>query len=337
MFNYTMEQINEDAARRAKEMCSFSDYVPGTATREYTQQMESVVRIAEEYAEKSRYIDDEPERIQEAQSYINYYSRKYAEYINKDNEISCRCPSVMIAGPANFPTRKKEKQVAAWDANRKNYISLDDAKNRLGYILLQEHAINGSDPDAIEKLERKLERLEEKHAALKKAFSEAQKQFNAEIKAGIITASQHYYGSRLPQGFTDVDRNNPEMIAQLSEWEKRAYVGAVYLKDGQPVQKPVMGYRSSNISQERQRLKKRIEELKKQQDAPKESESGDGWTMYEDAEAGRICFEFDGKPEQAVIDNLKHFGFRWSPSLKRWQRQNTSNGLSAAKQVAAVL
>ena len=332
-FNYIPERINEDLARRAKENISFSDYKPGSATADYVSQVEAVIEIAEAFAAKSKYVKDEPERIGEAQSYINYYSKKYAEYINNDNAITCRCPSVMIAGPANFPVRKKQKQVAAWDANRKNYISLDDARYKLHYILMEEHPISGADPDAIEKLQKKLDRLESEYAALKEAFKKAQKEFNAELKAGTITQTQHYYGCRFPEGFTDADRNNPEMIKLLPEWERRNMVCVVYVKDGKEVSKPALGYRSSNMSQERKRIQARIDELKRAKEAPAKENSGEGWNLYEDNEAGRICFEFDGKPEQAIIDTLKSFGFRWSPSRKRWQRQNTDNGKRAADRV----
>ena len=336
-FTFTPEHINEEAARRAKENRSFSDYKPGSATAEYTGQIEALIEIAEKLASKSRFIETEPERITEAQSYINYYSRKYAEYINKDNEIGCRCPSVMIAGPANFPVRKKQKQVAAWDANRKNYISLSDAEYRLHYILVQEHPISGSDPDAIAKLETKLARLESDYAELKAAFQKAQKEFNAELKAGVIQEVKHYYGCHIPEGFTEADRDNPEMIKVLPNWDKRCMVGTVYMKDGKTVDKPVLGYRSSNMSQERTRLLKRIEELKRHQEAPATEDSGEDWKLYEDNEAGRICFEFDGKPEPEIISTLKHNGFKWAPSMKRWQRQNTDNGRRAAETVKEFL
>jgi len=337
LFNYIPESINEELARRAKENISFSDYKPGTATAEYTSQINALLEIAEEYARKSRYIDEEPQRIQEAQSYINYYSRKYAEYINKDNEITCRCPSILICGAGNFPTRKKQKQVAAWEANRKNYISLDDAKYKLHYILVENHPISGADPDAIEKLQNKLARLESDYAALKEAFKKAQKQFNEELKAGTIKEVKHYYGCRIPEGFTDADRDNAEMLKALPEWERLHMVGTVYMKDGQTVEKPVLGYRSSNVSQERQRIIKRIEELQRAKEAPATEESGEGWNLYEDNEAGRICFEFDGKPEAEVISTLKSYGFKWAPSLKRWQRQNTDNGRRAADKVTEFL
>lgn len=294
MFTFTPERINEETARRAKEMNSFSDYKPGSATKEYTDQLNMILLIAENFAQQSRYIKDEPERIDEAQRYINYYSRKFAEYINKDNEISCRCPSVMIAGPANFPVRKKEKQVAAWEANRKNYISKDDAKLKLRYILLAEHPISGADPDAIEKLTKKLERLQEEH----KEHLAANKKAAAEVKAG---RASYAYGT----------------------------FGAVTTNDG----KELPTYFTDNETAEIRRIKGRIEQLQKQKEKPAKTENGEGWSLYEDADAGRICFEFDGKPAQEIINTLKSNGFRWSPSRKRWQRQNTDNGRRAADRV----
>lgn len=298
LFTFTPETINEETARRAKENISFSDYKPGSATADYTAQINALIEIAEDFAKRSRFIASEPERIAEAQSYINYYSRKYAEYINKDNEITCRCPSVLICGPANFPTRKKQKQVAAWDANRKNYISLDDARYRLSYILLEEHPISSADPDALDKLNKKLERLQTEHAEHLKANKKAA----AEVKAG---RASYAYGT----------------------------FGAVTTTDG----KRLPTYFTDNESAEIRRIKGRIETLKKQKEAPDKKESGDGWNLYEDNEAGRICFEFDGKPEQNIIDSLKSYGFRWSPRLKRWQRQNTDNGRRAADEVIKIV
>ena len=294
MFTFTPERINEETARRAKEMNSFSDYKPGSATKEYTDQLNAILLVAEYYAQQSKYIKDEPERIDEAQRYINYYSRKFAEYINKDNEISCRCPSVMIAGPANFPVKKKQKQVAAWEANRKNYISKDDAKLKLRYILLAEHPISGADPDAIEKLTKKLERLQEEH----KEHLAANKKAAAEVKAG---RASYAYGT----------------------------FGAVTTNDG----KELPTYFTDNETAEIRRIKGRIEQLQKQKEKTAKTENGEGWSLYEDTDAGRICFEFDGKPAQEIINTLKSNGFRWSPSRKRWQRQNTENSRRAADRV----
>lgn len=40
--------INEDLARRAKEMNSFYDYVPGSATAEYQRMVDEAAEIAEQ-------------------------------------------------------------------------------------------------------------------------------------------------------------------------------------------------------------------------------------------------------------------------------------------------
>ena len=55
--------------------------------------------------------------------------------------------------------------------------------------------------------------------------------------------------------------------------------------------------------------------------------------LNEDFEDGRIRFKFDGVPSQEVRNILKSRGFKWSPSNKAWQRQNTPNGVYSAKKV----
>lgn len=57
------------------------------------------------------------------------------------------------------------------------------------------------------------------------------------------------------------------------------------------------------------------------------------YKLDEDFADGRIRFRFDGKPRQEVIDIMKSRGFKWSPSNKAWQRQNTPNGVYSAKKV----
>ena len=59
--------INEGAARRAKEMNSFSDYKEGSATAEYRAMVDKAAAIAEQ--QKSRGTIDIPEHIQ---NYFDY-------------------------------------------------------------------------------------------------------------------------------------------------------------------------------------------------------------------------------------------------------------------------
>ena len=109
-------KINEDAARRAKEMNSFSDYKAGSATAGYRQMVDKAAGIA---AAQKRRVD--PMYHEKIDRLLDSYARKLAENMNNGFVIDARVPSVLIAGPANFPTRKKEKQNAARDRNMEEW------------------------------------------------------------------------------------------------------------------------------------------------------------------------------------------------------------------------
>lgn len=57
------------------------------------------------------------------------------------------------------------------------------------------------------------------------------------------------------------------------------------------------------------------------------------YKLDEDFDDGRIRFKFNGVPSPEVREVLKSRGFKWSPSNKAWQRQNTPNGVWSAKKV----
>ena len=95
--------------------------------------------------------------------------------------------------------------------------------------------------------------------------------------------------------------------------------------------------RNSTDSAERQRLRERLDTAIRTHER---NQSGGGlnkktklYDLEENVTDGRIRFRFDGKPRQEVIDIMKSRGFKWSPSNKAWQRQNTPNGVYSAKRV----
>lgn len=95
--------------------------------------------------------------------------------------------------------------------------------------------------------------------------------------------------------------------------------------------------RNSTDSAERQRLRERLDTAIRTHER---NQSGGGlnkktklYDLEENVTDGRIRFRFDGKPRQEVIDIMKSRGFKWSPSNKAWQRQNTPNGVYSAKKV----
>ena len=113
-------EINENIAKQAKEMNSFSDYKTNSATNEYNSYLNSFEQEVDELIK--RYPDNINE---EALELIEYYKDKYAKKlafaINKSNSIEARMPSIMISGAGNFNYRKKERQNQARESFWKEY------------------------------------------------------------------------------------------------------------------------------------------------------------------------------------------------------------------------
>lgn len=142
--------INEDAARRAKQANSFSDYAEGSATYSYQRMVDRAAEIAER--QKARVSEEYHEKID---GLLDSYARKLADNLNRRNAIDARVPSVMIAGPANFPVRKKEKQNAARDRNEEEYLEIQKILDRISSVGMG--GIMSDDKDALKKLTAKLE------------------------------------------------------------------------------------------------------------------------------------------------------------------------------------
>lgn len=275
--------INEEAARRAKEAISFSDYRPGSATAEYRHYVDQAVEIAER--QKKRV---EPEYHEKIDQLLDTYARKLAENMNKGYEITARVPSVLIAGPANFPVRAKEKQNAASDRNMEEFQYIQGLLDKIRSTGMG--GISADDPQAVSKLEKKLEKLE--------ASQELMKTVNAYYrKHGTLDGCPHLTEKGIENLKADM----------ASSWH--------YEK------KPFQSWQLSNNNAEIRRLKGRIEELTRHKEAAYVGWEFEGGTVEINREANRLQIYFEGKPDATVRDELKSNGFRWSPKAEAWQRQ----------------
>ena len=288
-----MYTINESTARIAHEMRSFSDYQPGSATAGYNAQVDKAAQILETVKAKCA---TEAQRDR-AEYLFDRYAATLAEAINRDNEIGTRCPSVMISGAGNFPTAKKAKQVAAWDANRETF---DRAEHYL-QLLRTAHTqpIKSSDPEAIEALTAKLEGLKQERAAMK-----------------AVNAFYRKHGTF--DGCPDLTPAARKSIEGM--WARGWYVGV-----------PYPSYALSNSLANVKRIEQRLNSLKAAQEAAPAEGERDGITYREDPEQMRVQLIFDGKPAEEVRAILKKWAFRWSPRNQAWQRQLTDNGKRAAR------
>lgn len=155
--------------------------------------------------------------------------------------------------------------------------------------------ISSDDPDAIIKLQRKLDSLREWHekaVAVNKAY---RKRDHAALAALGVDES----------ALTALDAK----IENAYSWEKQPYVK----------------WQLSNNSAEMRRLEKRIAELREREATePAEPVQIGNITISEDATENRVMLEFP-KELIHVREALKRAGYRWSPTRTAWVRMRGRN------------
>ena len=296
----TYYPINEDAARRAKNMNSFSDYKEGSATASYRKAVDEAAALAER--QKARVDPMYHEKIDRL---LDLYARKLAENMNAGFSIDARCPSILISGGSNFPVRKKEKQNAARDRNMEEWRRIQGLLDKIKSV--GTGGISSDDPQALAKLEAKLAKLE-KHQELMKAAN-----------AAIRMKDKEKGDKRLAElGYT------PEEIAELRAPDFAGRIGY-----------PAYALRNNNANI--RRIRERVEELKKRQTEPApEGWEFDGGRVVVNTDENRLQIIFDGKPDADLRAELKSEGFRWAPSQGAWQRQLTDNAFRAARRIEQI-
>ncbi len=291
-------EINEDAARRAKEMNSFYEYKSGSATAEYRTMVDRAAEIAE--AQKAR-VD--PMYHEKIDSLLDTYARKLAANMNNGYAIDARVPSVLIAGPANFPTRKKEKQNAARDRNMQEWREIQELLDKIRSA--GTGGISADDPQAVEKLKKKLENLEESQETMKFVNDYYRKNGTLD-RCPFLTQEQ---------------------IQKLkSDMESKWHYGNA----------PYLPWQLSNNNAEIRRVRKRIEELERKADTDYVGWQFDGGYVEPDKEDNRLRIFFNEKPDEGIRSVLKGNGFKWSPKAGAWQRQLTANAFYAADRIQCI-
>ena len=289
--------INESSARTAHSMMSFSDYLEGSKTAGYQEQVNKAYDLADKVAEAK------PDEADRAYNLAERYSRRLADNINRDISIGLMCPSVMISGAGNFPVKKKEKQVAAWDKNMADYNEVQGILQKIENILHGKEIIKSNDERAIEKLEEKLEGLKEQQESMKA------------VNKAIRLKDEEKGNEELRNlGYSD---------QQIAELRKPDFCGRI----GFP------SYMLQNNNANIHRIEDRVKELKAVKDKGTQETECKFFRIVRNAEAVRLQLMFDDKPEPDVREVLKSNGFRWAPSQSAWQRQLTGSAEYALKRV----
>ena len=291
-------EINETAARRGREQWSFSEYKDGSKTSEYRAQVDEVYKIVEELP------DDLKEK---GAAMAERYARRLAEWYNKQFRIEMMCPSIMISGGSNFPVRKKEKQNAAQDNHYQLYNKIQQIPERIKRLVRGSNIIKWGDADALEQLQKKVEKAEE---------------LQAEMKA----VNAYYRKNKTLKGYKDYA---DEKAAKLDEAIKESMWGV-----------PFPPYELTNNNAKIRNAKARIAELERLKESAKDTEeqtdeyNTDLFKVVENTEIMRLQLFFDEKPGADTRAVLKKNGFRFAPSQNNaWQRQLNENGKYALKRV----
>ena len=290
--------INEGAARRANDVNSYYDYKPGSATAEYRQMVDKAVEIGER--QKKR-VD--PMYHEKIDSLLDTYARKLAENMNSSFSIEARVPSILITGGSNFPVRKKEKQNAARDRNMEEWNDIQGLLDKIRSTGMG--GISADDPQAVQKLEAKLEKLQ--------AAQDTMKAVNA-----------YYRKHKTLDGC-------PNLSAESIEKMKSEMSSQWHIED-----KPYPSWALSNNNAEIRRVKGRIAELTKKQETAYAGWEFDGGTVEANKEDNRLQIFFEEKPDEKTRETLKENGFRWSPKAGAWQRQLNDNAIYAADRLSCI-
>lgn len=282
-------EINEQSARTAHEMMSMQEYKEGSKTREYRNLVDNAYDLAGQVEEKR------PLQSERAYKLAERYSRKMAEYFNKDSAIGCRCPSVLISGAGNFPVKKKEKQVQAWENNYQFYQETQKLISKIKSILYGKDIIKSGDSDALERLEEKLAGLKEDQERMKVA--------NKFIRLKNVEKGN--------EGLTNMGYSEKE----IKELREPDFCGRV----GYPP------YMLQNNNANIHRVEGRLKQLKAEKERGSHEEENRYFRVVENTEIMRLQIFFDEKPVQDIRSILKKNGFKWSSKNGCWQRQLTDN------------
>lgn len=293
--------IDETTARRSHEMMSMTDYREGSATAGYRAAVDEAAALVECQKQKvSPFYHDKLDGL------LDRYARRLAEWTNAHNRNGASCPSVLVCGPANFPTRKKNKQNAREDALWKEYGEIRGILDKIRSV--GTGPIDLTDPNAREMLTDRLQRLE--------STLERGKAMNA-----------HYRKHKTMKGFQGY---TDEAAAKLDEEISKAPPYA---------RTPYPDFELTSLRGKIKRVRENLAKLDKMEAAqggPDEEEPFDGGRVVHNVPDNRLQILFDEIPSEEIRAELKSHGFHWSRRNQAWQRQLTNNAIYDARHILGI-
>ena len=289
----TYYPINEAGAKRAKEMNSFFDYTPGSATEEYRRCVDKAAALAER--QKARVDPMYHEKIDRL---LDAYARKLAENMYDSFAIDTRVPSMVITGGSNFPVRKKEKQNAAHDRNMDEWRQVQGLLDKIRSTGMG--GISADDPRAVAKLESKLASLESTQEKMKAVNAYYRKHKSASLtrQKEVGYTGWDFDGGRVEANTADnrlqiffddkpdeetrtaLKSNGFRWAPSVSAWQRQLNDNAIYAAGKLDCIRPLTGESPSEV-QNRVRLERETDAIAAEAvSGSDETEQDSGMQMY---------------------------------------------------------
>jgi hypothetical protein len=299
--NYKSIDIDSTLAERAFYNTSFTPEKRGERMiAEYVEHFDKLVEEFSKYAtpDNQTNIENDLERYRQG------YVKRFTAYLNSHSNVA----SSFITGPANFPVEQNEKR-SRWADNKMseliNYKNKVLGKLRQKYDpkLIARAPILSSDSDAISKLQDKIDKAQKSQELMKAA--------NVIIRKKSLT-----------------DKDKIEKLIELGLSKKTIYQ---VLKPDYIGKTGFASYQLRNNNANIRQMKRRIEQLQKEEEIPASEKEIGGVKIVENKDITRLQLFFDAKPSVEVRSLLKSNGFRWSPKQMAWQRLLNDNARYAAE------
>ena len=372
-YKYASEKFISENKNTAKEYLdkysddkNISDYIKKSYRQDiisggdgYFDQVVKNLKDIDNYPDrKAKYEEEKAQIIDKLTDYenklnaIDLKDRRKTKYLNdikniKENlEGAYRSFDVPLC-PANIDTYE-DRIKAVKDFELSKIYRLADKYLRENEYLnykVSEQDLKSSEQKQKERearVDRMFERADKKKEEGAERYERGAKVFDFE-QGGIPLGQPNINGrldSTLKRAYRDMDKGY-EKYKEGEALESRAKgaektLSNMRLDDPAIIPKLQEAVKNSASSAQRQYYRDKLDEaikIRERANSGGLSKETKLYTLREDFNDGRIRFEFDGKPRQEVIDIMKSRGFKWSPSNKAWQRQNTPNGVYSAKKV----
>ncbi|PZW41633.1 antirestriction protein ArdC [Mesonia algae] len=299
IYPFSKSEISYDLAKRAHSGTSFSPEKRAEQEQNsHFSYLKEVYNNAKKYS-KSQKTEENFEAAFD-KFHKGYLKRKISEL-----ESRSRLLSTMITGPANFPTRRAEKNSNAHHNKLTELIDYSKyAEDRMRRELTARvnKPVKTGEKGALEVLEQKLEKAKREH------------ELNKSINKIVSSVKRKKLSKE-------------ETIEKILEEVKKLEVSDKFLISYKRLMTDNLIWAKQGTQNSLAKVKRYEQRVKQEKNRSTENKMHDfkDFKILENAEQNRYQILFDDIPSEEIRKVLKSHSFRWSNKNKAWQRQITGN------------